>query len=238
MDMAQIPTIIRLLYEESLIHCITYWSLKEYSFIFSGALFIDLTLNPNSAPVRGRSRSTQRRLGSGNGSGDRTFTRPLDTAPLDPIRAENSSSLGVLSGAGPSMSSRKALPLTRGPLQKITAGTSQGRAPTKDECLSRQRELWCDPVGPWDVTPGVARWCLLNCRSDNCDNTRCSCQCIDETLFRFRYEQISLRAPWRQVSITQSIHTTYHGLRPFVIYLTPLRLKSVDTYHLIPNSMN
>ncbi|XP_045184117.2 uncharacterized protein LOC123542365 [Mercenaria mercenaria] len=69
------------------------------------------------------------------------------------------------------------------------------RPPTQDECLAQRMELWCDPQKPWDGTPGLSRWCLLNCRADNCDNQRCACACMDELLFKAKYEQLSLRAP-------------------------------------------
>lgn len=65
--------------------------------------------------------------------------------------------------------------------------------PTKAECLTLNLELWCDPQPQWDGTPGVSRWCLLNCRADNCDNQRCACSCIEEILFTAKFDQLTLQ---------------------------------------------
>lgn len=150
-------------------------------FCVSGALFIDLTRRNNR-----RQRGTP---GGSRGLGQRT--PQIDFVPVSPLQNRTGSTDRSTGSRGNSGILQNLIDST----MNNTAISAQSRVPTKDDCLSRQRELWCDPVGPWDDTPGVARWCLLNCRSDNCDNTRCSCRCIDETLFTFRYEQISLRAP-------------------------------------------
>ena len=171
------------------------------SISLSGALFIDLTLNNAPSPsgnaealrlTHAVEQITRRR--------EALQRRPMDIPPaIDPLplptnRNGSSSSFGSLTGRGGAL--RISDTILRTPIDNTLSGINRlGVPPTKDECLARQTELWCDPQGPWDVTPGVARWCLLNCRSDNCDNTRCACECIDETLFRIRYEQISLRAP-------------------------------------------
>ena len=59
--------------------------------------------------------------------------------------------------------------------------------PTINECLAQGRELWCDPLGIWENTPGITRWCLTNCRSLNpnvCDENRCECKCVDPETYR------------------------------------------------------
>lgn len=86
-----------------------------------------------------------------------------------------------------------------GSIQTFVEGTVQAadpllRAPTQDECLAQRLELWCDPQKPWEGTPGLPRWCLLNCRADNCDNQRCACACIEEILFKSKFEQLKQRS--------------------------------------------
>ena len=67
---------------------------------------------------------------------------------------------------------------------------------TTKECLSKGLEIWCDPVTPWEPTPGVTKWCLLNCRDkNNCDRQRCSCICIEEKLFRLKFEKLPIKSP-------------------------------------------
>ena len=67
---------------------------------------------------------------------------------------------------------------------------------TAKECYAQGREIWCDPVGVWDNTPGVTKWCLLNCRDkNNCDRSICACSCIDEKTFRIKFEKLPIKSP-------------------------------------------
>ena len=78
---------------------------------------------------------------------------------------------------------------------KSFADSVHGGATTK-ECLAKGLEIWCDPVGVWDNTPGVTKWCLLNCRDkNNCDRKRCACTCIEEKLFRIKFEKLPIKSP-------------------------------------------
>lgn len=67
---------------------------------------------------------------------------------------------------------------------------------TTKECLSKGLEIWCEPVGVWESTPGVTKWCLLNCRDkNNCDRRRCACICIEEKAFRLKFEKLPIKSP-------------------------------------------
>lgn len=84
-------------------------------------------------------------------------------------------------------------------VQTFLAGAVQAtdltlKDPTKDECMSQGRELWCDPTSKWADTPGVAHWCIRNCRANtnNCDPIRCSCLCVNEAVFRQKFNRLPL----------------------------------------------
>ena len=77
-----------------------------------------------------------------------------------------------------------------------TAVGSLFKGATSQECFAQGKEIWCDPVGIWDNTPGVTKWCLLNCRDkNNCDRKRCACACIEEKVFRVKYEKLPIKSP-------------------------------------------
>ena len=91
---------------------------------------------------------------------------------------------------------KKGLLMTPGSLgNDSVADTVQTGATTK-ECLSKGLEIWCDPVTPWGPTPGVTKWCLLNCRDkNNCDRNRCACTCVGEKIFRQKFEKLPIKSP-------------------------------------------
>ena len=92
--------------------------------------------------------------------------------------------------------SQKALIAATGSLGNGSAIDQVHGGATTKECLSRGLEIWCDPVTPWEPTPGVTKWCLLNCRDkNNCDRKRCSCVCVEEKVFRVKFEKLPIKSP-------------------------------------------
>ncbi|KAL4216780.1 hypothetical protein ACF0H5_024503 [Mactra antiquata] len=130
---------------------------------------------------------------SGQSANRRTVAERLKLATPDQSTQTNDVINSTLGSRDLSLSS--GLGATLNNLIQEPAIPSRFLPPTKAECLSLNLELWCDPQPPWDGTPGVSRWCLLNCRADNCDNQRCACSCIEEILFTAKYDQLTLQAP-------------------------------------------
>ena len=91
---------------------------------------------------------------------------------------------------------KKGLLMTPGSLGNASVVDTVHTGATTKECLSKGLEIWCDPVTPWGPTPGVTKWCLLNCRDkNNCDRNRCACTCVEEKLFRQKFEKLPIKSP-------------------------------------------